>query len=67
MMHLTVCSYHVTDAFQSESTLYSCLNVRELFARIRREISSLNDCNRTLTHNHLVCTQKVNHLVQLAK
>ena len=35
---LTVCSYHVTYAFQSESTLYSCLNVKELLARNRREI-----------------------------
>ena len=35
---LTVCSYHVTYAFQSESTLYSCLNVKELLARSRREI-----------------------------
>ena len=34
----TVCSYHVTYAFQSESTLYSCLNVKELLARSRREI-----------------------------
>ena len=25
---LTVCFYHVTYAFQSESTLYSCLNVK---------------------------------------
>ena len=33
-----VCSYHVTYAFQSESTLYSCLNVKELLARNRREI-----------------------------
>ena len=29
---------HVTYAFQSESTLYSCLNVKELLARSRREI-----------------------------
>ena len=29
---LTVCSYHVTYAFQSESTLYICLNVKEPFA-----------------------------------
>ena len=29
---LTVCSYHVTYAFRSESTLYSCLNVKELLA-----------------------------------
>ena len=35
---LTVCSYHVTYAFQSESTLYRCLNVKELLARSRREI-----------------------------
>ena len=35
---LTVCSCHVTYAFQSESTLYSCLNVKELLVRSRREI-----------------------------
>ena len=34
----TVCSYHVTYAIQSKSTLYSCLNVKELLARSRREI-----------------------------
>ena len=33
-----LCFYHVTYAFQSESTLYSCLNVKELLARSRREI-----------------------------
>ena len=27
---LTICSYHVTHAFQSESTLYSVLNIKEL-------------------------------------
>ena len=37
-LKLTVCFYHVTYAFQSESTLYSCLNVKELLARNRREI-----------------------------
>ena len=35
---LTVCSCHVTYAFQSEFTLYSCLNVKELLARDRRKI-----------------------------
>ena len=30
-----VCSCHVTYAFESESTLYSCLNVKELLARSR--------------------------------
>ena len=38
MLLITVCFYHVTYAFQSESTLYSCLNVKELLARSRREI-----------------------------
>ena len=33
-----VCSCYVTYAFQSESTPYSCLNVKELLARSRREI-----------------------------
>ena len=34
--YLTVCSYHVTCAFQSESTLYSFLNIMWLFARNKR-------------------------------
>ena len=38
----SVC-YHVTYVFQSESTLYSCLNVKEVLARNRREIWSLSD------------------------
>ena len=35
---LSVYSCHVTYAFQSESTLYICLNVKELLAQSRREI-----------------------------
>ena len=35
---VTVRSYHVTYTFQSESTLYSCLNVKELLAWKRRDI-----------------------------
>ena len=31
------CSYHFMYGFQSESTLYSCLNVKELLVRSRRE------------------------------
>ena len=42
---LTVCSYHVTYAFQSESILYNCLNVKELLAWSRRVIWSLSDWN----------------------
>ena len=62
----SVCSYHVTYAFQSESTLYSCLNVKELLARSRREIWSLSDCNWIRTHNHLVRKGTLNHLAKLA-
>ena len=53
-VHLTVCSYHVMYTFQSESTLYSCLNIKELLARSRRKIWSLSDWNWTRTHNHQV-------------
>ena len=51
---LTVCDYYVTYAFQSESTLYSCLNVKEPPSRNRRDIWSLSDSNRIRTHNHLI-------------
>ena len=40
-----LCYHHVNYAFQSESTLYSCLNVNERLARDRRNIWSLSDSN----------------------
>ena len=61
-VHLTICSYHVTYILESESSLYSCLNVKELLARSRGEIWSLSECNWTRTHNHLVHKQTLNHL-----
>ena len=67
MVHLTVCSYHVMYAFQSESTLYSCLNVKELLAWSRHEIYCLSDCNCTRTHNLLLHKRTLNHLAKLAK
>ena len=54
----SVCSCHVTYAFQSEFTLYSCLNVKALLARSRREIWSFSYCNWTRTHNHLTTLAK---------
>ena len=60
----TVCFCHVTYGFQSESTLYSCLNVKELLAQNRRKIWSLSDCNWTQTLNHLVCKRTLNHLAK---
>ena len=49
------CPCHVTYTFKSEPHVHSCLNVKELLARNRREIWSLSDCNGIRTHNHLVC------------
>ena len=54
----TVCYCHVTHAFQSESTLDSYLNVKELLARSRSEIWSLSDCSWTRTQNQLVRKRK---------
>ena len=51
-MHFTLCYYHVTYAFQSESTLYICLNVKEQLARNSPNIWSLIDCNGVRTNNH---------------
>ena len=66
-VHLSVCSCHVTYNFQSESTLYSCLNVKELLARNRREIWNLSDCNWTRTQNNFVGKRTLNHLAKLTK
>ena len=38
LKNLIICFYHVTYAFQSEYTPLSCLNVKELPARNRRDI-----------------------------
>ena len=62
---LTVCFYHATYAFQGDSTLYSCLNVKKLRAQSRRIIWSLTDCNWTRTQNHLGSKRTINHLAKL--
>ena len=67
MVHLTICSDHFWYPFQSESTLYICLNVNGLPARDRHNIWSLSDCNWTRMHSHLVCKQTLNHLAKLTK
>ena len=53
--------------FQSESTLYSCLDVKELLAQNRCNIWSLNDNNGVGTPNHLVCKQTYHYLSKLVK
>ena len=64
---MTAFSYHVTCAFQSESTLYSDLNIKKIFAQKRCNIWSLSDCNGTRTHKYLVRKWTLKHLVRLAK
>ena len=63
---MAVCSCHVTYAFQSDSTHYSCLNVKELLASRRREFWSLSDCNWSRTQNHLLRKRTLNHFAKLA-
>ena len=68
---MIVCSYHVTYPFQGEFTLFSCLNVKELFARNRPDICRLCDYNEISiilhSHNHLDRKQTRNHWASLAK
>ena len=66
-IYIIVCFCHVTYAFESESTLYSCLNVKELLAQSRRKIWRWSDCNWTRTQNHLVLKRTLNHLTKLVK
>ena len=64
---MTICYYHITWEFQSESTLYSCLDFKEILAQNRCHIWSLSDSNKIRTHNDLVRKQIFNHLTKLAK
>ena len=59
---MTACSCHVTYALNSKSTLYSCLNVKELLAWNRHKIWKLSDCNWTRTQNDLVHKWTLNDL-----
>ena len=64
-VHLTVCSYHVTDLFKNASTIYNCLNVKELVPQNKYGIWSLGDWNGTWTHNHSCRERTLNHLAEL--
>ena len=57
----TVFYYHVTYAVQSEFTLYSLPEFKELLARSRRILSESNEIR---THNHLVYKRKLNRLAK---
>ena len=66
-VHLGVCPCHVRYTFQTESTFYSCLNVKEILPQSTSKLSRLSDCNWGWTLNHLVLKWTVNHLGKLAK
>ena len=66
-LYLTVCSYHISYEFQSESTLSSCVDVEEFLARNRHHISSLSYSNEIPTHNHIVHKRTIHHLAKLTK
>ena len=63
--HLTVIYYYVMYAFQSESTLYSCLNIKEVLTQNRHNIWRLSESNGIRTH--LVQKWTLNHLAKLVK
>ena len=67
MVHFTVYSSHVTYEFHSESTLSSCLNIKELPAQNISKVLSLSDCHLTRTNNHLVRKRTLKHFAKLAK
>ena len=66
-VELTVCSFHVTYAFQSESAHYNCLNVKDILGQSRRVMWSLSDCNWNLTQNHLLRKRTLNHVAKRLK
>ena len=66
-VYLTISFYHVTYAFQSESTLYISLNVNKIIVQNKRNICRLSQCNGTPTHNHLLRKGTLNHLSKLTE
>ena len=57
----------MTFVFQSDPTLYSCLNVKEPPAQNKCGNWKLSDTNGIWTQNLLVCKQTLRHLLKLAK
>ena len=59
LLLMTASCYHVTYAFQNESTLCSCLYAKELLTRNRRVIWILSDCNGIQTKLAKLATKQV--------
>ena len=60
-----VCYDHVTYVFQSESTLYSCMNVKEFLAGNKRDICSLSDSKGIRIQSYIVSKRTLNHSSKL--
>ena len=48
------------------SRLYSCLNVKELFVKNRRDVWRLSDCNKIWSHKHLFRNWTLKCLAKMA-
>ena len=67
-MHLTLYSYHLMWLFNSESTLYFCLNVKDILAqKKKRDIWNLSERNGTRTQNQLFHQETLNHYAKVTK
>ena len=53
--------------FQSEPTLYTCLNVNEIFAQKKVHVRSLTEINRIWTNSHLFRERTLNHLTNFGE
>ena len=67
MVDFDVCYYQVTYVFSRESTLYICLNIKQLVFRNRHDILRLSGRNGIRTQMHVVCKQILKHLDRLPK
>ena len=58
-VHLTVCSYNVIYVFQSQSTLYSCLNIKKHLVWNRCDIWNSNaSCCSNLNSRYHTCFEQ---------
>ena len=53
--------------FQSHSTYFSCLNIKQILSRNRLNIWNWSDSNGIRIHDYLVCKRTFNHLAKLTK
>ena len=64
-IQLTACFYHVMYAFQTESTLYSCLNVKEILTSKAAPNLTLKLLQLNSNYNQVVPKGLLNNLAKL--